>query len=160
MASFVALTAMSLSGTAWTGTAPGDPGSQTVSGTITSTTDWSSWSTSVSMDPKLAEVEFTNFGSNGFKQFKPGLFECDLTFELNQDYASSQVDATIWPLFSVRTLTYFDLKPTNSARSATNPSVVFAGYITSYNPFGVKVGDAVVTTVPVKVTGAFARLTS
>jgi hypothetical protein len=160
MASFVALNAKAQSGTAWTGTGPGDPGTQTVSGTINTPVDWSSWCTQVTMDMKLAEIEFTNFGSGGFKQVKPGLFEGDLTFDLNQDYAASQVDATVWPLFIGRTLVYFDLMPTNSARSATNPSVVFAGYITEYQPFGTKVGDAVMTSIPVAVTGIFSRLTS
>ena len=162
MASFVALTVMTLQGTAWTGTAPGDPGSQTPSGTITSTTDWSAWTTEVKMGPKFADIEFTNFGSGGNKVYKPGLFECDMSFVLNQDFAAAQVDVTVAALFFPRPTNpiYFDLKPTNAARGTTNPSIVFAGWISEYPPFGVKVGDAVQTEIPIAVTGAIARLTS
>jgi hypothetical protein len=160
MASSVAFTVMPLLGTAWTGTAPGDPGTQTVSGTITSTTDMSTWTKKATFGPKFDTVEFTNFGSNGYKAFKPGLFEADINFELNQDFAASQVDVTIATQFFARTNpVYIDLKPTSSGRSTTNPSIVVAGFWVDY-PMEYTVGDAMGANVGFKVTGAVARLTS
>lgn len=158
MASFPALTTTIGIGSAWTGTAPGD-GDPTVSGTISSSVDATSWTTKSVFGPKFDTVEFTNFGSAGYKTFKPGLFEADINFEMNQDFASSQVDATVWALFIARTLTYLDIKPTSASRSATNPSIVVAGYWVEY-PMEFTVGDAAKISLSFKVTGKPGRLTS
>jgi len=151
-------------GTAWTGTAPGDPGTQTVSGTITTPTTISAMVSSVEISISAAVLEFTNFGSGGWKQNTTGLKEGTLQLVLNQDFAASQVDAlfglggTIPPGGSGTY--YVDITPTSAARGTTNPSTVFQVYNTSYMPLTGQVGALAVVTIPLTVTGQIARLTA
>lgn len=158
MSTFVLTTCTTLQGTAWTGTAPG-PGNPSVSGTITTTTDWSDHISQVSIDLNRANVDFTNFGSGGFVENKPGLAGFDLTIDFFNDYASS-VDATFGPAAIAGTLLYFDFKPTSSARGTGNPSYVGAFYIAKYPPIGVQVGNAATSQIGFMTAGKYARLTS
>lgn len=160
MASSVAFTVTCLLGTTWSGTAPGDPGTQTPSGTISSATDATPWTTKAAFGPKFDPVEFTNFGSAGYKQFKPGLFEADVNFEFNQDFAASQLDAVVFPQFIARTNpVYLDIKPSSAARGTTNPSIVCAGFWVEY-PLEYSVGERMGANLSFKVTGVVARLTA
>lgn len=158
MATAVALNSTILYGAAWTGTAPG-PANPTVSGTITSTTDFSDHLQSSDVGIAVAKVDFTNFGSGGFTEAKTGLI--DLTFSLNlfQDFAASSIDSVFGAAVLNRTLVYLDIKPTNAARSATNPSIVAALYVMTY-PVSYAVGSGVMTKVDFMSGGKFARLTS
>ena len=148
-----------LGGTAWTGTAPG-PANPTITGTISSSTDWSDHIKSVSVNMAAAQQDFTNFGSGGFVENKTGLLSADISIEFFNDFAASEVDAVFGPGLLARTLYYFDFKPTAAARSATNPSLVFALYVASYPPLGVAVGDASMASIGFMNAGKYARLTS
>jgi len=159
MATLVLTNTMTLYGTAWTGTAPG-PANPTVSGTITSTTDFSDHIKTVTMNLNVAMQDFTTFGDGGFVSQKPGLKGADISIEFNQDFAASTVDAVFGAAFLAGTLIYLDIKPTNSARGATNPSYVYACYVSQYPPIGQSVGDRAAVTVGFAVTGTYARLTS
>jgi hypothetical protein len=159
VASLVLTSATTLTGTAWTGTAPG-PANPTVSGTITSTTDWSDHVRQVTLSNTAAMQDFTTFGDGAFTTQKPGLKGADISIEFNQDFAASSVDAIFGAAQLAGTLLYVDIKPTSSARGATNPSYVYAAYVSDYTPVGNSVGDRASVTVGLKVTGTFTRLTS
>lgn len=159
MASLVLTNTMTLVGTAWSTVAPG-PGNPTVAGTITSATDFSDHIFDVQMGPKAAMQDFTTFGENGFYAQKPGLLSADLTINFNQDFAASSVDATFGAGVLARTLYYIDIKPTSAARGATNPSYVYAAYLTGYPVIGQSVGNKAAVQVGFAVTGTFARLTA
>lgn len=159
MASLVLTSATTLYGTAWTGTAPG-PGNPSVSGTISSSTDFSDHVKQVTLNMSVAMQDFTTFGDGAFVSQKPGLKSADITIEFNQDFASSSVDATFGAAFLAGTLVYLDFKPTSSSRGSTNPSYVYACYVTSYPPIGQSVGDRAAVSVGFAVTGTYARLTS
>ena len=146
-------------GTAWTGTAPG-PANPTVSGTISSSTDFSDHIFENQLGPKVAMQDFTTFGDGAFVSQKPGLKGADLTINFNQDFAGSSVDATFGAGFLAGTLFYIDVKPTNAARAATNPSYVYAAYVMSYPVIGQSVGNKAAVQVGFGVTGSFARLTA
>ena len=92
MAAFSLTSATVLIGTTWTGTAPGDPGTQTVSGTITTSTNISTMLTQVDVGLTVAQLEITNFGSGGWKQNTVGLKEGTLQLNFNQDFAASQIE--------------------------------------------------------------------
>lgn len=146
-------------GAAWTGTAPGGPGSQTVAGTITTASDLSVFATSVEV-PKKADVkESTNFGSGGYVTKAAGLKSASLKIGVNQDFAASQLHSIISGL-GLGAVVYYDVMPTNAVRSATNPSEVGQAIITSYTPVMGKVGDLLVLSLDWEVTGAFATLTA
>ena len=157
MATFVSTTATTLYGVAWTGTAPG-PANPTVSGTITSTTDFSDHIKQVSISIDADEVDFTNFGSGGFKEMKTGLIGATVAITFFNDYASSSVDSVLFTALLARTLGYWDFKPTSSARGSTNPSLVFALYPKKY-PAEMVLGQAQEATVEFSIAGKYARLT-
>lgn len=159
MATLVLTDTTTLYGTAWTGTAPG-PGNPTVSGTITSSTNFSDHIRQIEMNLNVAMQDFTTFGDGAFTTQKPGLKGADLSIEFNQDFAAGSVDAIFGAAFLAGTLIYLDIKPTASARGTTNPSYVYACYVAEYPPIGQSVGDRAVATVEFAVTGTYARLTS
>lgn len=159
MAVLVLTNTTTLYGTAFTGTAPGS-GNPTVSGTISSSTDLSDHIRQVSIDMSVAMQDFTSFGDGAFVVQKPGLKTADISIEFNQDFAASSIDATFGAAFLAGTLIYLDIKPTSSARGATNPSYVYACYVAKYPPIGQSVGDRASASVDFAVTGTFARLTS
>ena len=161
MATLVLTSAQTTIGTIWSGTGPG-PANPTVSGVIvaTASTDFSDHIRQVSLNMNVAMQDFTTFGDGAFVTQKPGLKDADISIEFNQDFAASSVDATFGAGFLAGTLYYLDIKPTNSARAATNPSYVYAAYVAKYPPIGQSVGDRASVSVDFTVTGTYARLTS
>lgn len=159
MASLVLTSATTLYGTAWTGTAPG-PANPTVSGTISSSTDFTDHIRQVTLGMNVAMQDFTTFGDGAFTTQKPGLKGADITVDFNQDFAAASIDATFGAAFLNGTLVYLDIKPTSAARSATNPSYVYACYVQSYPPIGQSVGDRAAASVGFAVTGTYSRLTA
>ena len=165
MAVFVITSSTLLAGTAFSTVAPGDPGTQTVAGTITSATDLTAMLTSVDLSIDADEKDFTNLASNGWRIKRSGLKAGVLTLNFNQDFAASQVDAllglggSLWPFAGSGTY-YFDMKPTSSARSATNPSYVGQVVPVSYKPVAGSVGDEAVISIAYPCTGQIARLTA
>ena len=161
MATLVLTSCQTTIGTIWTGTAPG-PANPTPSGTIATTqsTDFSDHIRQVTLNLNVAMQDFTTFGDGAFITQKPGLKGADISVEFNQDFAASSVDAVFGAGFLAGTLFYLDVKPTNAARSATNPSYVYAVYVAKYPPIGQSVGDRASATVGFAVTGTYARLTS
>lgn len=68
-----------------------------------------------------------------------GLKDATLDLVFNQDYASSNVDSTLFAL--IGTSTALTIKPTSGNTTATNPEYQFTGILTDYQPFGQSVGD-------------------
>lgn len=159
MASSVLTNCMVLQGTAFSATPPG-PGNPTVAGTITSPTDWSDHTRQIQLNHNVAMPDMTTFGDGGFTTTKPGLKDSDITITLNQDFVAASIDAVFGAAALAGTLLYLDIKPTNAARGANNPSYVYAVYVSNYPPIGQSVGDAATVAIGFKVTGTFARLTS
>jgi hypothetical protein len=162
MAAFVSTSRMTLLGAAWTGTAPGLPGTQTISGTISSTSDISAYVRGGNPAPTAAMLDGTNFASGGFTVMYPGLKSGDtITFDCISDFASS----TLYPIVQTTlgglgSLVYLDQKATNSSRGATNPSFVAAAYISAWSPIGGSVGELSAASLTLTITGAFGYLTS
>lgn len=158
MATLVLTDCKTILGTGWTGTAPG-PANPTVTGTITSDLALNDHIYQVELDMSVAMVDFTTFGDGAFMTQKPGLKSGNVTISFNEDFAAANVDATFGAGFLAGTLYYIDVKPTSSARATTNPSYVYAAYVSAY-PFSGTVGDRGAVVVPFAVTGTYSRLTS
>lgn len=162
MAVFALTGATILVGTAWTGTAPG--GTSAPSGTITSSTDISALVTQVELSLEAEELEFTNFASAGWRQKISGLQMGSVSLTLNQDFDASVTDA-IFGLggtlgFGSTSSLFMDIKPTASARSATNPAYVLRFLNLSYQPIANSVGELATVSLTFPTTGRVARLTS
>jgi hypothetical protein len=103
------------------------------------------------------DVETTAFG-DAVRTRIGGLGDATLNLTFNQDYASSEVDATLNAL--VGTSTAFVLKPTSGSVSATNPTYAGSVIVTSYTPISAEVGTLATLSVSWPVTGAITRATS
>lgn len=167
MAVFVVSAKTILLGTAVTGTAPGSPGTQTISGTITTPQNISAFvSSGADIGWSADMVDFTDNASNGFQEFIPGLTSGDdIQIPLHADFASSQVWSMLVTVFGSLVISrpgdverYIDVKATAAARSATNPSFFAAVYSKGIQPVQGSVGDKAVSALTLQVTGAFANL--
>lgn len=166
MAAFVNTSRSILLGTTWTGTGPGLPGTQTVSGTLASPQDISAYVRGGNPSVQAAMQDGTTFGSGGFVVQYPGLRSGDsITFECLSDFAA----ATLYPIVQTTlgglaapgsSPIFLDLKPTSSARSATNPSFVAAGYISAWTPVTGSVGDLASASLTFTIIGKFDYLTA
>jgi len=100
---------------------------------------------SVTLNYEIDSVETTAFGSTGHK-FAGGLQNNSLDIEFMQDFAASNVEATIYPL--VGTTTTVVIKPTSSAVSATNPSYTLTGtFLAAHTPVAAAVGELAMTSL-------------
>lgn len=152
--------AVSVSGT-WTGTAPG--GSAAASGTLSSGVDLSGFITSVEISLDWDEIEYTNFGSGGWREVTSGLGAGNVAVTFNDSYAASNVDAlfglggtygpTVQPI-------YFDIKPTSAARGSTNPSYVMLVRNFGGTLLGGQVGSLATKSMTFRLSGRPSRLTS
>jgi hypothetical protein len=98
---------------------------------------------SVTINYEVDSVEATAFGSN--HNFIGGLQNNSIEIALMQDFATSQTEATIYPL--VGTNTTLVIKPTSGAVSATNPSYTITAFLASHTPVAGGVGELAMTTL-------------
>lgn len=87
-----------------------------------------------------------------------GLKNWSMDVEFTQDYAASNVDATLFPI--VGSAVTVVLKPTSGSVSATNPSYSGTGVIGSFSPIGNSVGDLAVAPTTIAAAGTLTRATS
>lgn len=108
---------------------------------------------------KVDEVDVTAFGSSG-KERVGGLQDSQITLALHNDFASSQLETTVFPLIGQTTTV--TIKPTNAAVSATNPLFSATVLCSEWDPIGsnTKVGDLVAPSVTWKVSGAVSKSTT
>jgi len=100
---------------------------------------------SVTLNYEIDSVETTAFGSTGHK-FTGGLQNNSLDIEFMQDFAASNVEATVFPL--VGTTTTVKVKPTSAATGATNPEYTLTGcFLAAHTPVGSAVGELAMTSL-------------
>jgi hypothetical protein len=101
--------------------------------------------TSVTVNYEIDSVEVTSMGSGGHT-FTGGMQNLSVEVMLNQDYAASNVEATVYPL--VGTTTTLVIKPTSSAVGATNPSYTISNaYLAAHTPVAGAVGELATTSL-------------
>lgn len=102
-------------------------------------------SNSVTLNYEKDSVEVTAFGNSGHT-FTGGLQNNSIEIALMQDFASSNVEATVYPL--VGTTTTVVIKPTSGAVSTTNPSYTITGaFLAAHTPVAGAVGELAMTTL-------------
>ena len=117
--------------------------------------DLSDYVASVTIDYQVEAVPADAMG-NTARAFAAGLQNSTVNVTFNQDYATSQVEATIFPL--VGTNTTVVVKPTSAAVSATNPSYTISGFLAASQPVNGAVGE--LATQAITVTGALTKATA
>lgn len=112
----------------------------------------------VSLTYEADELETTASGDTS-KEFIPGLKSWKIDGTFNQDYAASNVDATLFPLVGAAPFPII-LKPTSAATSATNPKFTGNCILTSYPPMSGAVGEVALAKFSLRGTGALTRAIS
>lgn len=100
---------------------------------------------SVTLNYEVDSVEVTSFGSVGHK-FVGGLQNNSCDIEFMQDFAATEVEATIYPL--VGTTTTVVITPQSGSLSATNPAYTLTGcFLASHTPVAAAVGELAMTSL-------------
>jgi hypothetical protein len=109
---------------------------------------------SVSLSTTNDVVETSAFSSTAAKTRVAGLQDNSVTLEFHQDYASSNVEATIYPLLG--TTTTIVVSPTSTV-SATSPSYSFTALVSEWTPLNGGVGELATASVTWPVSGAITK---
>lgn len=112
---------------------------------------------SVTLTTDVAEVATTAFGDTAVTRVG-GLKDNSVQIEFHQDFAASNVEATVYPLIGSTTTVV--VKPTSSAVGATNPSYTFSALVSSWSPVAGSVGDLATVSVTWPISGAITKATS
>lgn len=100
---------------------------------------------SITLNYEIDSIEVTAFGSTGHI-FAGGLQNLSVEVALMQDFAASNVEATIYPL--VGTTTTLAIKATSAATSATNPLYTISNaFLAAHTPVAGAVGELAMTTL-------------
>lgn len=123
------------------------------------TTDLSARVESVSLELAKDDIDITAMGDGGHTHVG-GLENDKLTVNFWQDFAASQVDATILAIFQAGTAVAFKLIASGTTPSATMP--MYSGSIlnTDYAPISGKVGDGLQAPVSFMVSGTVTSATT
>lgn len=119
--------------------------------------DLSDHITKATLKIEVDEQESTAFGST-YKSRVGGLKDGSLELEFNQDFASSEVDDTIWPILG--TVVPFTIRANSGPVSATNPEYSGTVLIKEYSPLDGSVGDLAKVSVTWPTSGTVIRATS
>ena len=111
----------------------------------------------VSLDMTFAEVETTAFGDSAVTRIA-GLGDHSFSASFHQDFATSNVEATIYPLLG--TTTAVTVKATNTTTTTTNPLYSFTVLVSEWAPISGAVGDLLTADVTWPVSGAVAKTTA
>ena len=120
-------------------------------------TDLSSYITSISLNSTFDIVETTAFG-NTAKTRVAGLADNSVTFEFNQDYATSALEQTIYPLLG--TAVSVVAKPVAGTTTSVNPQYAFSALVSEWTPLNGSVGELATASVTWPISGAITKTTT
>lgn len=120
-------------------------------------TNFSTNLNSVELSLESDDLETTAFGGE-WRTRIGGLKTGSLTLQFMQDFGSSSVDATLYPLLN--TVATVVIVPTSGTVNSTNPSYTATCLVNSYSPFASSVGDIATLSVTWPVSGTVTRGTS
>jgi hypothetical protein len=102
-------------------------------------------------------IETTAFGSTARTRVS-GLGDNSIALEFHQDYATSNVEATIYPLLGSTTTVV--VKPNGSSTAATNPSYTFTTLVSEWTPLNGAVGELATASVTWPISGEITKAVS
>lgn len=105
-----------------------------------------------------AEVETTDFGSNGWTEVIGGLKSGSVTLDFHNDFGAGGVSALFQDL--VGTIGTVTLTPNGTAVSATNPRYTAEVLVSSFTPVSGAVGDLATFSVTFPTSGAVTYATA
>lgn len=97
----------------------------------------------VTVESTAEEIDMTAFTAAGYREFAQGFKDANLTATFYQDYAASNVHATLQPLFDSGGTFAVYVKADTATTSATNPRIeLFTAKLFGYTPITGGVGEA------------------
>lgn len=120
-------------------------------------TDLSTYISSITLNSTFDIVETTAFG-NTAKTRVAGLADNSVTFEFHQDYATSAVEQTIYPLLG--TAVSVVAKPVAGTTTTINPQYTFSTLVSEWTPLNGSVGELATASVTWPISGAITKATS
>ncbi len=120
--------------------------------------DLSDYVASVTLNSSIDVVETTAFSSTAARTRIGGLADNSISLEFHQDYASGEVEATIYPL--IGTVTTVTVKPVNATTTATNPLYTASALVSEWTPLNGAVGELATASVTWPVSGAIVKTTA
>jgi hypothetical protein len=114
------------------------------------TTDISSYVTSVTLGSTFDVVETTAFG-NTARTRVAGLADNSVSLEFNQDYATSALEATIYP--TLGTAVSMTVRPV----AATSPAYSFSALVSEWTPLNGAVGELATASVTWPISGVITK---
>ena len=102
-------------------------------------------------------IETTAFGTSARTRVG-GLADNSVALEFHQDYATSSVEATIYPL--IGTTTAVVVKPNGGTTAADNPAYSFSALVSEWTPLNGAVGELATASVTWPVDGAITKAVS
>jgi hypothetical protein len=120
-------------------------------------TDLSTYISSITLNSTFDIVETTAFG-NTAKTRVAGLADNSVTFEFHQDYATSAVEQTIYPLLG--TAVSVVAKPVAGTTTALNPQYAFSAVVSEWTPLNGSVGELATASVTWPISGAITKTTT
>jgi len=121
------------------------------------TTDLSDYISSITLNSTFDIVETTAFG-NTAKTRVAGLADNSVTLEFHQDYATGEVEQTIYPLLG--TAVTIVAKPVAGTTTTINPSYSFSTLVAEWTPLNGSVGELATASVTWPISGAITKATS
>ena len=103
-------------------------------------------------------IDTTAFSSTAARTRVAGLADNSVALEFHQDYATSSVEATIYPLLGSTTAVV--VKPNGSTTAADNPSYSFTALVSEWTPLGGAVGELATASVTWPISGAITKAVS
>lgn len=103
--------------------------------------DLSNHTKKVTVTDNRDPVDITAMGAVN-KTVTKGLGDGKIDIDFYQDFAGGSVHATLSPLIGSSTPVNIEVRPTNGARSATNPAALMSGLLMDYSMLDGSVGDA------------------
>jgi hypothetical protein len=120
-------------------------------------TDLSTYISSISLSSTFDIVETTAFG-NSAKTRVAGLADNSVTFEFHQDYATSAVEQTIYPLLGQAVSVV--AKPVAGTTTSLNPQYAFSALVSEWTPINGSVGELATASVTWPISGAITKTTT
>lgn len=126
--------------------------------TLINSVDLSDHNQSVTLNAGAVMLNDTVMGDT-FESNAAGIQQWSIDLDYIQDYAASEIDATLFPLLGASAFTV-EVRPVNSARSATNPGYNGSAVLRSYGALTGSHGDLLKARASFASAGLLSRSTS
>ncbi|MGW4476807.1 hypothetical protein ACWENQ_44750 [Nonomuraea sp. NPDC004354] len=114
----------------------------------------------IELTAEVEDKDVTTFASLGWKEVLGGLASGSLGAQFKQDYAATEVDSVMWPLFLTRTPQAFEVRADNAPVGVNNPKYTGNVLIKEWKPITGSVGDVAEVEVSFPTSGAVTRATA